>query len=193
MTFRPLTEPVDYIVLAGQRSPGLAVIEGVDTPRNFVERRGFGISFATLRFRGVGLAHFKVVLKLYSDDDWDDWHEWKRLVARPSLESRPQPGAIVPRLTAPPLDIDHPILADLGITAVVIENVLQPIQTGDGEWSIEIRMGEYRAPIVALETTTGARTDNDNAENAIAAQSQQIAEREARLAAISDAQGRAGD
>jgi hypothetical protein len=184
MSFLPLTQPIDYIVLAGRRSPGLATIEGVDTPRNFQERRGFGISFATLRFRGVSLAKFKVLLRLYSEQDWSDWHEWKSVVARPTIEANPRRTAtVMPRLTAPPMTIEHPILADLEITDVVVENVLQPVQTGDGEWTIEIRFIEYHAPIVALEQTQGAlsRAGSDNAENAIAANSREIALLEAEL------------
>lgn len=175
MTFRPLTDPVDYIVLAGLRSPGIATIEGAETPRNFDERRGFGVSFASLRFRGVSLARFKVLLRLYTEKHWDDWHEWKSIVARPSSESNPRRGPIQ-RLTAPPMEIEHPILSDLGITSVVVENVVQPTQTDDGEWTIEIRCIEYRAPVIALETTEGAadRTENDNVERQIAANSRLI-------------------
>ncbi|AKF06082.1 hypothetical protein [Sandaracinus amylolyticus] len=179
MTFRPLTEPIDYIVLAGRRSPGIATIEGADTPRDFDERRGFGVSFARLRFRGVKLARFKVLIELVTEQDWDDWHTWKDLVARPEIESDPrrQSSSIFPRLTAPPLDIEHPILADLGITAVVIENALQPVQTDPGKWAIEIRCIEYRAPIVALEQTQGARDrQGDNIESQIELNSRTIAE-----------------
>lgn len=182
MTFNPLTAPVDYIVLAGRRSPGLATIEGADTPRNFVERRGFGISFGTLRFRGVGLAHFKVLLRLVSEEDFEAWHDWKSLVARPTSESNPRRkgvSAIMPRLHAPPMDIEHPILADLDITSAVVENVLQPVQTGDGEWTIEIHFGEYRARVIALEETQGSvARQSDNIENAIDANSRTIAELE---------------
>lgn len=179
MTFRPLTEPIDYIVLAGRRSPGIATIEGAATPRDFQERRGFGISFAMLRFRGVRLARFKVLLRLVTDEDWDGWHEWKDLVARPELESNPRratpPGAF-PRLTAPPMDIEHPILADLGVTSAVVEDQLQPVQSADGEWVIEIRFIEYRAPVIALERTEGAQArSGDNIENAIEANERAIA------------------
>lgn len=183
MSFEPLTSPVDHIVLAGRRSPGLAEVVDADTPRNFQERRGFGISFATLRFRGVSLAHFKVLLRLYTEQDWDDWHAWKDLVRRPTLESNPRRQAVPglgPRLTSPPMTIEHPILADLEITDVVVENLVQPVQTRDGEWTIEIRFIEYRAPIVVLEQTQGAvARDADNQETVIAAQSRTIAELEA--------------
>lgn len=188
MTFNPLTTPVDHIVLAGRRSPGLATIEGAGTPRDFEERRGFGISFGRLRFRGVKLARFKVLLVLVTEQHWADWHEWKGLVARPEIESDPRrQSTTFPRLTAPPMDIEHPILADMGITSCVVEDALQPVQTGDGEWTIEIRCIEYRAPIVALEATQGSRAveltkamgvDADNIQNQIGAYDREIAELE---------------
>lgn len=183
MTFRPLTSPVDWIVLAGRRSPGLATIEGASTPRNFDERRGFGTGFATLRFRGVGLARFKVLLRLVSEQDWDDWHAWKGLVERPSVESDPRRPR---RPQAPPMDIEHPILADLGISSAVVEDVVQPIQTGDGEWTVEIKFIEYRQPVRQLEETQGARAgQSDNVENQIERNSRLIAE-------LSNPQGLAG-
>lgn len=150
MAFQPLTSPIDYIVLAGRRSPGLATIEGLETKRNFQERRGFGTSFASLRFRGVELARFKVMIRLYSVQDWADWHGWKSLVRRPVSESNPN-SITRARPQARPMTIDHPILADFEITDVVVENVIQPVQTDSGEWMIEIRFIEYHEPVVALE------------------------------------------
>lgn len=72
MTFRPLTEPRDFIILGGRRSPGLAEIQGAATPRNFDQRRGHGVSGATLRFRGTALADFKVLIRLLTDQHWTD-------------------------------------------------------------------------------------------------------------------------
>ena len=191
MAFQPLTSPVDYIVLANRRSPGLATIEGLETPRNFVERRGFGTSFASLRFRGVSLSRFKVMLRLYTDQDWADWDAWKSLVRRP-VQATGERG--VGRRLAPALTIEHPILADFEITDVVVENVIQPVQTADGEWTIEIRFIEYHEPVVALEqprsNQNGPRQPYDPAEATIAAQSAEIARLEAEYE-LSSPRGRA--
>ena len=46
----------DYIVLAGQRSPGLAVVRGSDSPRKWDVRNGYGFSGATIVYTGLGLA-----------------------------------------------------------------------------------------------------------------------------------------
>lgn len=145
MTFQPIDDPVDYVELAGQRSPGICEVLGGSSPRRWDERRGYGFSGSTLIFRGVGLCRPTLKLRLYTAQDWADWHEWSRLVQRPPLGER-----------ARALDIVHPILEDLGVRSVVVEDVLQPQQTADGEWTIEVRLIEYRRREAALERIDGA-------------------------------------
>ena len=149
MTFNPVSEPVDYILLANRRSPGIAIISNVSSPRRWDERRGYALSGARVVFRGIGLARPIVTLRLYTDDDFAAWHDWRSLVQRPPVGER-----------ARALDIWHPILEDLGITRVVVEDVLQPKQTADGEWSIDIKFIEFRRPQPTLETI-GSSTDTE--------------------------------
>lgn len=166
MTFSPLTNPVDYIELAGQRSPGIATVSGASSPRRWDERKGFAMSGARVVFRGIGLAHFTVTLRLVSAQDWDDWEAWRPLVQRP-------PVGVYARAQ----DIQHPILADLDITSAVVEDVSQPSQVEDGVWDIEIKFIEYRRPMPALSSIDGtddqprARSTRDGV---IAGQSAQI-------------------
>lgn len=145
MTFNPLTEPVDYVMLAGRRSPGIAEVRNANSPRRLRRRRGYGLSGATVVFLGVDLSEPLIVLRLYTEQDWQDWHDWRDVVQRPPLGER-----------ARALDIWHPILEDQGITAVLIEDVSQPAQTGDGEWTIEIKCVEYRRPEFALSEPEGS-------------------------------------
>lgn len=147
MTFNPVTEPIDYVLLANQRSPGLAVLSNVSSPRRWDERKGYALSGARVVFRGIGLARPLLTLRLLSVEDWDAWHEWRSIVERPPVGQR---GRLA-------LDIWHPILEDLGITKVVIEDVLQPKQVADGEWNIEIKMIEFRKPVRRLQTADAAK------------------------------------
>jgi hypothetical protein len=141
VTFNPETDPVDYILLANQRSPGLAVISNAASLRRWDERRGYALSGARVVYRGLGLARPIVTLRLLSAADWDAWHEWRPLVQRPPVGE----GARAQ-------DIWHPILEDLDIGSVVVENVLQPKQVADGEWAIDIKFIEYRRPVPTLES-----------------------------------------
>jgi len=146
VTFQPLTEAIDYVLLAGRRSPGIAEIVDASSPRRWDERRGYALSGATLIFRGVGLARWKLVLRLYTDQDWEDWHSWRELVQRPPLGER-----------ARHLEIVHPILEDLGVSACAVAELKQPTQGEAGEWIIEIAMIEYRVPTIALSEPEGAQ------------------------------------
>lgn len=141
MTFQPNTDPVDYILLANQKSPGIAIVSNASSPRRWDERKGYALSGGRVVYRGLGLARPIVTLKLFEDQDWADWHAWKPLVQRTPIGER-----------ARAKDIWHPILEDLDIVAVVVEDVVQPVQVGDqGEWHVVIKFIEFRRPKPTLE------------------------------------------
>jgi hypothetical protein len=140
MAWNPLDQPVDFIKLAGDRSPGIADVAGAGSPRKWDEAQGYGLSGSTLRFTGLGLAKFDVKLRLYTRAHWAAWHAWKRHVQKPPLGKRPRA-----------LDIWHPCLEDLEIKSVVVEDVLQPELTDDrGEWTIAIKFIQFRLPKLTL-------------------------------------------
>lgn len=145
MTFNPITEPVDFAILAGVRTPGICEVQGFKIPLRWDERRGYGLSGATLRFRGIALSRGKLILRLYTEQHWTDWETFAPIVQRPPLGER-----------AHSLEISHPILEDLGVRSVVIESVSQPTQTADGVWTIEIALIQWQRPQIALSTPAGA-------------------------------------
>ena len=148
MSFQPLTQPVDHITLAGQRSPGVADLTDTLSDSDIQERKGYGLGGAYAVYKGLKIAYPKVTIKLVTSQHWDDWHAWRPLIARPPTGRRPRA-----------LDIWHPILEDLGITSVLVKSYTQPTQTGDGEWSVVITFVEYRRPQRALVTPDGSDTD----------------------------------
>jgi hypothetical protein len=139
MTWNPLDQPIDYVVLGGQKTPGLATIVGASSPRKWDERAGYALSGATVWYHGLGLARFSLMLRLYTAEEWAAWDAFRPLVATPP-RTRAAKG----------LQIEHPLLAHVGITAVVVDELMAPEQTDDGEWTIEIRLIEFRQPKVAL-------------------------------------------
>lgn len=144
MSFDPLQSPIDYVVLSGRRSPGIATLSNASSPREWDERKGPQLSGAALVFKGIGVAKFTLELRLYTDAHWQEWRAWSPIVQRPPRGER-----------ANAMDIWHPILEDLGIRSVVVEDVAQPMQTADGEWTIEIKFIEYRAPQPAVRRADG--------------------------------------
>lgn len=145
MTWNPNEEPVDYVELAGQRTPGLAEIIGAGSPRQWDEARGPGLSGARLRFRGLRLSRFMIRIRLFTTQDFADWEAFRSVVQRPPLGERPRA-----------IDIVHPITTDAGINSVVVEDVSQMTQTDDGEWTIEIKLIEHRPPLPAAAVIDGS-------------------------------------
>jgi len=156
-----ITAPVDYIVLAGRRSPGLASIDGGELARRLHERRAFGVAGATVIDQGAQLAHFTVTLRLLTPDELSAWDEWKTLLVRPAQRSTQG------------MDIEHPILADLEIRSVLLESRSQLTQDDTGGWSVAIKFCEFRAPVVALavpDTTAAVAPRNGSLEQQISAE-----------------------
>jgi hypothetical protein len=148
MTFNPLVRPVNVVVIGGVQSPGIATIRDAHAPRRLVVRNGVGLSGATVRFQGVMLSEkFAVELRLYTAEDWDAWASFKDVVDPPPLGEH-----------ARALDISHPILEDLGITSVLVDDVLQPVQEGEtGVWLIVIKLTQFRRPTFQASAPDGAQ------------------------------------
>lgn len=148
MTARQLIEaPQDYVVLAGQRSPGIAHVEGAELTRLLRERRPFGYAAATIIDQGASLIPFHVRLLLLDADALDAWDTWKRLLVRSA--QRQTIGQT----------IEHPILADLEITSCIYEGRTQLTIGETGGFEVTIRFREYRRPQPALaapDSTTDA-------------------------------------
>ena len=145
MAWDPYNDPVNYIVLAGRRSSGLADVAGAGTPRNWEERKGYGFSGATLWFTGLGLANFTVRLRHYTSEDIAKWHEWKDVVQRPPYGTLPKA-----------LDIWHPLLEECGINSVVVTDARQLEQVDDGVWEALIEFRQYRRLKLALAKPEGS-------------------------------------
>src|SRR4051794_20757666 len=103
MRFDPITSPVDYIILAGAKSPGMADVGGASSKRNFDVRQSYGVTGARVVYKGNALSSFSVRIRLYSVEDWAAWDVWKLLLTRPPKRH----GQVV---KADALDIQHPIL-----------------------------------------------------------------------------------
>lgn len=145
MAYDPIASPVDFVVVAGQRTPGLAEVVGAGSPRQWDERRGFDMSGATLRFRGKKLARFSIKLTLATSEDFAAWNAFSPVVLAVPAGGR---GA---------LQLVHPILNDWGIRSGVVDDVLQPTPDGDtGKHVVEIKMIERRPPTPAGSTTAGS-------------------------------------
>jgi len=147
-TFDPFTNPVDFVTIAGQRTPGLAEIIDADQLRRLIERRGFALSGATVRDGGATLTHFKIRLTFTTSEHWVAWDEFRPLLERPPTRVGGNPRNA--------LDIEHPILALARIRSVIPEKIGQPNKDDTGTWTIELGFCEFRNPQPQLDPINGS-------------------------------------
>lgn len=172
MTFDPLASPVDYVLVAGQRTPGLATIEGAVSKRRIAIRMSYALTGGVAVYRGFELVKFQIKIRLYSSEDWQAWESFRSLIARPPIGVR-----------AKALDVTHPILEELGVSQALVESVSQPQRTDDsGEWTIVVSMIEYQKPKPALSVPEGSQetpqlSPEEIEINALTAQNQALAQR----------------
>jgi len=178
MTFDPLSQPNDSVYISDQLVPGIVVISGLSAPREWEERRSFGMMGARLRYKGQKLSRFKLLVALYTEEHWKDWTQFAPLVRRPPPPDRSQLQAItsIPslhrlmRTQAPPLTIRNPILEEYRITRVVVEDMTAPVEDDRGVWNIEIKLIQYQRPVRVLSTSGGTSRESGQS-----AQDRQIA------------------
>lgn len=153
MTWDPITSPCDYILLQGQQSPGLCDIVDASSQRNWDVQKAHGVSGAKTVFTGKEPAKFSVTFRLYTVQDWADWYRWSPIALQ--LPKRRQGGQRQADRGA--LEIVHPLLEHVGISSVCVVDVVAPKQTGDGEWTAEIKFLEFREPKPGLAKPDGAQ------------------------------------
>lgn len=146
MTLKP-TRAFDVVYLAGEPTPGLAVVEGNSgSPRKWQESGGYGLTGATIRFTGVGLAKFDIILTLVTNEHWAAWEAYQHVLAPP-----------VPGTYARALAVFHPLLKTLRIHECVIEDVSIPKQTQAGVWQVLLPCKAFRKPKLTFATPEGAK------------------------------------
>lgn len=151
----------DYIIIGGDKSPGKATIRGLNSPRAWDIRKGYGLSGATVVPAGDELATFSVLFEFFdaggsgvqkTADMLQAWYVYASKYFDKSV--RLVPGSNVPKA----LGIDHPILAapPHRVAEAVVKDVSQLEQDELGGWSTEVFFLQYRKPKPALAAPNAA-------------------------------------
>lgn len=156
MDFDPINEHagVHYIVLAGRKSPGVAEIRGAELKRRLSIRKSYGMSGSTVVDRGRELVRFDVLIQLCEPQDFLEWESFSKELTKDLARNDPDaPG----RRKTLAYDIEHPVLALVGVAKVLIETIRAPEQVDDGVWEVKLGMIEYREPKLALAKVKGSK------------------------------------
>jgi len=141
-----ISDPVNYFLLNGRRSPGIAEFpSGASAPRKWDPRKGYGLSGGGIVYTGDDLAKFTVRISLFSDDDWTAWDAFAPLVLKPPSGTKPKA-----------MDIWHPITEAFLIRSVVVEDLTGPTQSDAGVWAWEVKFIQYRPPKPAIAKPTAS-------------------------------------
>lgn len=158
-----------YIVLGPMQSPGVAFVRDLDSPRNWDVQQGYGLSGATVVYKGAGLSKFRVDVDLWLPEHFVLWNAFATILAPP----KPGPAGFA-------LGIKHPIVngPPHGITEVVVADVSEPVQSDLGRWRYTIAFLQYRKPKLALArpiaAIPAAAASQPTAQNAAELEIQQL-------------------
>lgn len=140
MSVNPIDHPEQYeaIVLAGERSPGVAKLSGTALDHGWAKQEPKGSSGGETIQNGTKLVEFTVELYIWRDDQVDHfarWVAWRPILRRPIAK-----GA------SKALDIYHPQLDELGVTSVVCSKEGSLVPDGKGGATVALSFIQYAPP-----------------------------------------------
>lgn len=139
-------DPQDYIVLSGQQSPGLAEISGAAAVLDYRIHESPVMTGAVAVFKKRKLATFKVKFSLFTREDFEAFDTFRII-----FDTLPSP---LTRANA--LRIEHPLLADIGITMAMVTEISQLEPDGLGGLSMTVSFREHRGIPVQSEAKVEA-------------------------------------
>jgi hypothetical protein len=149
MAFDPFSSPVDYIVLGGNRSPGIARIESIERSWVFENRRSDGQAGANKVFKGRDLSKISVRFELFDAADLAAWETFANAISYPDNITKKEVRG---------LDLVHPIVSLYGIKAVTLQKIGALTATSARVWSVSIDLEEWREPAPVVAKVKGAQS-----------------------------------
>lgn len=159
----PITDPRDFdtLVLAGMETPGRAIISSPNRSYQWDVKVGKGAFGSTTTFTGRVPAKFNVELSFWRKSHFDKWETlYQKLRYDPSkIRYNPDTRWVS---GVSPVDIFHPVLAQLDINTVVVEEIAGLTHAGKGLWKVAIKFLEYYPPPkVSVVATPAGNTPLD--------------------------------
>jgi len=136
----------DYILIGGDRSPGVVTVDSCDSPRGWDIRKGYALSGATVVPTGDELSTVELTFGFWTADQITAWQAFAAKYFDKAV--RLIPGSLTPKA----LSIQHPVIngAPLRVTEVVVKDCSALQNDGTGFWTARVVLLQYRKPQPAL-------------------------------------------
>lgn len=146
----------DFIIVAGKRSPGIAIVSGAELEMRIDAPGGYGLSGATLKTIGTKLVEFQALIQLWEPEHFDEWEQFQKVL----LPRNSATGALSNVKPAPALTFHHPATDPLGVKAVVVKKIGQVERLDEtGLYGVTVRFLEFRQPKPHLNKPIASRDD----------------------------------
>lgn len=127
-------------VIGGAKSPGQVKLSGFERAVDWDVKKGGGEDGASTVRQGKPPAKGTLTFELAKDpvlgiDEFEEWDAFEPTLSSTYDKAAPQA-----------LDIYHPDLARLQITAIVVESIGQMVHDGKGGATVAVKVLEYRPP-----------------------------------------------
>ena len=123
--------------------PGRVRVQGAGAVYQWEVRPGYGRSGAVVVGMGPGISKFTLFVDMWLSEHFVQWEVAKVVLAPPK-----------PLLPTMAIYVSNPILADVGITEIVVEERGQ-VDTSGAVWTVPIKCMQYRKPMPALVKPRG--------------------------------------
>ncbi len=126
-------------------SPGVATIMSAGRKIKIDKQEGYGIDGGRLVITGTAIQDIQIGIRIWEDQHHIEWAAFYQLLTLPTLLSK-IPGAPVFALS-----VEHPILSELGIRNVVLEDpgFWTPGESGDFSRTISLVLKQTPIPRLA--------------------------------------------
>ncbi len=158
----PTADVWNYMLVAGKRTPGVVRLSGNDLKIGWDKQQATATSGGWTKRINEPIKEFDAEFNLCDEvnaegrSDFDDWDPFEATLK----------AAVAPKKKPYALDVSHPDLARVGITAVTVETVGGMVLDGKGGATCRVHFIEYRPPkpitAVTLTKTAGDKLiEND--------------------------------
>jgi hypothetical protein len=164
--YNPLRRPVDYVLVATSdggayiRSPGIATIYDGDSNRKWEELATRGYTGSFTNFLNTEAAKPRIEMLLLSDKDWEDFTQFHNFMMKaPQKRGTSQDDRGY-------FSIYHPLLAMMGVTAVGVTSVGQPVIQESGGYLYTVKLMQWRGlPKLTLAKPKGEKPPGPESEH----------------------------